>query len=42
MYVMLILAAAYGGFFLVALNNRLTSGEKSRVLELKRAADPLA
>ena len=39
MYVMLLLAAAYGGFFLVALNNRLTSGEKlTRVLELKRAA----
>lgn len=38
-YVMLILAAAYGGFFLVALNNRLTSREKlSRLLELKRTS----
>lgn len=37
MYVLLILAAAYGGFFLVALNNRLTDSEKiSRILELKR------
>lgn len=39
MYVMLLLAAAYGGFFLVALNNRLTSSEKlTHLLELKRAA----
>ena len=38
-YVLLALAAAYGGFFLVALNNRLTASEKlSRVLELQRAA----
>ena len=39
MYVMLLLAAAYGGFYLVALNNRLTSSEKlARLLELKRSA----
>lgn len=38
-YVLLALATAYGGFFLVALNNRLTASEKlSRVLELQRAA----
>lgn len=38
-YVMLIFAAAYGGFSLIALNNRLTSGEKlTRLLELKRTA----
>ena len=39
MYVFLILAAAYGGFSLVALNNRLTSNEKlTRLLELKRVS----
>lgn len=36
-YVLMVLAAAYGGFSLVALNNRLTDTEKlSCVLELKR------
>ncbi|WP_232501772.1 AMP-binding protein [Eggerthella sp. YY7918] len=36
-YVFLILAAAYGGFSLVALNNRLTEGEKlARLMELER------
>ena len=39
MYVLLTLAAAYGGFFLVALNHRLTSSEKlTCLLELKRSA----
>ena len=38
MYVFLALAAAYGGFALVALNHRLTDAEKlTRVLELERA-----
>lgn len=38
-YVMLLLAAAYGGFSLIALNNRLTSSEKlMRLLELKSSA----
>lgn len=37
LYVMLILAAAYGSFTLVAINNRLTLSEKlSRLLELER------
>lgn len=37
LYVLLILAAAYGSFTLVAVNNRLTDSEKlGRVLELER------
>ncbi len=37
LYILLILAAAYGNFALVAINNRLTDSEKiSRVLELER------
>lgn len=37
LYVLLVLAAAYGSFTLVAVNNRLTSSEKlSRLLELER------
>ncbi|RDB64426.1 o-succinylbenzoate synthase [Gordonibacter sp. 28C] len=37
LYVLLILAAAYGSFTIVAVNNRLTSNEKlSRLLELER------
>lgn len=36
-YVFFMLAAAYGGFTLVALNNRLTDSEKlSRVMEIER------
>ena len=36
-YVFLVLAAAYGGFSLVALNNRLTGGEKlGRLMEIER------
>ncbi|RDB58909.1 o-succinylbenzoate synthase [Paraeggerthella hongkongensis] len=39
-YVFLMLAAAYGGFTLIALNNRLTSAEKmSRVMEVERTSD---
>ena len=39
LWVLLMLAAAYGGFSLVALNNRLTDSEKiSRLLELKRTS----
>lgn len=39
MYALLVLAAAYGGFFLVALNHRLTDSEKlSCVLELRRSS----
>lgn len=37
-YVQLILAAAYGGFTLVVLNNRLTESEKaSRLMDVERA-----
>ena len=37
LYILLILAAAYGSFTLVAINNRLTDGEKlGRILELER------
>lgn len=36
-YVLLMLAAAYGGFAIVALNHRLTSAEKySRLMEIER------
>ncbi|WP_080800784.1 o-succinylbenzoate synthase [Arabiibacter massiliensis] len=36
-YVFLVLAAAYGGFALVTLNNRLTSAEKyARLMEIER------
>ena len=36
-YVFLVLAAAYGGFSLVALSNRLTGGEKlGRLMEIER------
>ena len=36
-YVLVMLAAAYGGFALVALNNRLTDAEKySRLLDIDR------
>ncbi|OUO89535.1 o-succinylbenzoate synthase [Gordonibacter sp. An230] len=36
-YVFLVLAAAYGGFSLVVLNNRLTAGEKlGRLMEIER------
>ncbi|WP_270299233.1 AMP-binding protein, partial [Eggerthella sinensis] len=39
-YVMLMLAAAYGGFALVTLNNRLTDAEKfSRLLDIERKPD---
>lgn len=39
MFVLLVLAAAYGGFSLVTLNHRLTSSEKlTCLLELKRSA----
>lgn len=38
LYVQLILAAAYGGFTLVVLNNRLTESEKaSRLMDVERA-----
>ena len=37
LYVMLVLAAAYGSFTIVTVNNRLAPGEKlSRLLELER------
>ena len=37
-YVQLMLAAAYGGFTLVVLNNRLTESEKaSRLMDVERA-----
>lgn len=40
LYVLLMLAAAYGSFTLVTMNNRLTSGEKlARLLELERCPD---
>ncbi|MEG0015648.1 MAG: AMP-binding protein [Gordonibacter sp.] len=40
LYVLLMLAAAYGSFTLVAMNNRLTPGEKlTRLLELERCPD---
>lgn len=39
-YVLLMLAAAYGGFALVTLNNRLTDAEKySRLLDIERKPD---
>lgn len=39
LHVLLALAAAYGGFFLVELNNRLTAAEKlSQVMELGRVS----
>lgn len=39
-YVLLMLAAAYGGFALVTLNNRLTDAEKySRLLDIDRKPD---
>lgn len=39
-YVLLVLAAAYGGFSLVTLNNRLTDAEKySRLLDIDRKRD---
>ena len=39
-YVYFVLAAAYGGFALVVLNNRLTEGEKTaRLMEVERASN---
>lgn len=39
-YVFLLLAAAYGGFTIVALNNRLTASEKlSRIMDVERRQD---
>ena len=39
-YVYFVLAAAYGGFALVVLNNRLTEGEKvARLMEVERASN---
>lgn len=43
LYVMLVLAAAYGGFGLVVLNHRLTDAEKlTRTLELERCGIRIA